>query len=124
MTAKQRTGNAHGQGRQPTLVKPGERSAVLHARVSPAQRAKVERNGGAQWVRALIDAAPETHLHDALESHKRMAFIESHVLSVGMRGNGYWEVKTRTEWISRKTLGECIDELLKNGSEPTETGNC
>ena len=124
MTAKQRTGNAPGQGRQPTLVKPGERSAVLHARVSPAQRAKVERNGGAQWVRALIDAAPETHLHDALESHKRMAFIESHVLSVGMRGNGYWEVKTRTEWISRKTLGECIDELLKNGSEPTETGNC
>ena len=124
MTVKQRTGNAHGQGRQPTLVKPGERSAVLHARVSPAQRAKVERNGGAQWVRALIDAAPETHLHDALESHKRMAFIESHVLSVGMRGNGYWEVKTRTEWISRKTLGECIDELLKNGSEPTETGNC
>jgi len=124
MTAKQRTGNAHGQGRQPTLVKPGERSAVLHARVSPAQRAKVERNGGAQWVRALIDAAPETHLHDALESHKRMAFIESHALSVGMRGNGYWEVKTRTEWISRKTLGECIDELLKNGSEPTETGNC
>ena len=121
---KQRTGNAPGQGRQPTLVKPGERSAVLHARVSPAQRAKVERNGGAQWVRALIDAAPETHLHDALESHKRMAFIESHVLSVGMRGNGYWEVKTRTEWISRKTLGECIDELLKNGSEPTETGNC
>jgi hypothetical protein len=33
---------------------------VLHARVSPAQREKVERNGGAQWVRALIDAAPET----------------------------------------------------------------
>lgn len=57
---KQRTGNSPGQGRQPTLVKPGERSAVLHARVSPAQRAKVERNGGAQWVRALIDAAPET----------------------------------------------------------------
>ena len=56
---KQRTGNAPGQGRQQTLVKPGERSAVLHSRVSPAQRAKVERNGGAQWVRALIDAAPE-----------------------------------------------------------------
>ena len=60
MTSKQRTGNAPGQGRQPTLVKPGERALVLHARVSPAQRAKVERNGGAQWVRALIDAAPET----------------------------------------------------------------
>ena len=60
MTAKQRTGNAPGQGRQPTLVKPGDRALVLHARVSPAQRAKVERNGGAQWVRALIDAAPET----------------------------------------------------------------
>lgn len=57
---KQRTGNRPGQGRQPTLVKPGERSSVLHARVSPAQRAKVERNGGAQWVRALIDSAPET----------------------------------------------------------------
>ena len=60
MTAKQRTGNAPGQGRQPTLVKPGERALVLHARVSPAQRAKVERNGGATWVRALIDAAHET----------------------------------------------------------------
>jgi len=60
MTAKQRTGNAPGQGRQPTLVKPGERAMVLHARVSPAQLAKVERNGGAQWVRSLIDAAPET----------------------------------------------------------------
>ena len=60
MTAKQRTGNAPGQGRQPTLVKPGERALVLHARVSPAQREKVERNGGAQWVRFLIDAAPET----------------------------------------------------------------
>ena len=60
MTTKQRTGNAPGQGRQPTLVKPGERALVLHARVSPAQREKVERNGGAQWVRGLIDAAPES----------------------------------------------------------------
>jgi hypothetical protein len=33
---------------------------VLHARVSPAQLEKVDRNGGAQWVRSLIDAAPET----------------------------------------------------------------
>ena len=60
MTTKQRTGNAPGQGRQPTLVKPGERAMVLHARVSPAQLEKVDRNGGAQWVRSLIDAAPET----------------------------------------------------------------
>ena len=59
-TVKQRAGNATGQGRQPTLVKPGERSTVLHARVSPSQSAKVARNGGSQWVRALIDAAPES----------------------------------------------------------------
>ena len=60
MTVKQRTGNAPGQGRQPTLVKPGERSAVLQPLVSREQREKFERNGGAQWVRSLIDAAPET----------------------------------------------------------------
>ena len=60
MKSKQRTGNAPGQGRQQTIVKPGERAMVLHARVSPAQLEKVGRNGGAQWVRSLIDAAPET----------------------------------------------------------------
>ena len=60
MTTKQRTGNAPGQGRQPTIVKPGERALVMHTKVSPAQHAKAARNGGAQWVRALIDAAPET----------------------------------------------------------------
>ena len=60
MTTKQRTGNAPGQGRQPTIVKPGERAESLHVRVSPEHRAKVARNGGAQWVRGLIDAAPES----------------------------------------------------------------
>ena len=57
---KQRTGNAPGQGRQPTVVPVGERAESLHVRVSPSQREKVARNGGGQWVRALIDAAPET----------------------------------------------------------------
>ena len=57
---KQRTGNRPGQGRQPTVVPVGERAESLHVRVSPGQRAKVARNGGGQWVRALIDAAPET----------------------------------------------------------------
>ena len=60
MTAKQRTGNGPGQGRQPTITQVGERAKSLHVRVSPSQRAKVARNGGGQWVRALIDAAPET----------------------------------------------------------------
>ena len=58
-TTKQRTGNRPGQGRQPTVVPVGERAESLHVRVSPSQRAKVVRNGGGQWVRALIDAAPE-----------------------------------------------------------------
>ena len=53
---KQRTGNAPGQGRQPTITQVGERAESLHVRVSPSQREKVARNGGGQWVRALIDA--------------------------------------------------------------------
>ena len=57
---KQRTGNRPGQGRQPTITPVGERAESLHVRVSPSQREKVARNGGGQWVRALIDAAPET----------------------------------------------------------------
>ena len=57
---KQRTGNRPGQGRQPAIVPAGERAESLHVRVSPSQRAKVARNGGGQWVRALIDSAPET----------------------------------------------------------------
>ena len=58
-TTKQRTGNRPGQGRQPTITPVGERAESLHVRVSQSQRAMVARNGGGQWVRALIDAAPE-----------------------------------------------------------------
>ena len=60
MDEKQRTGNRPGQGRQPTITPVGERAESLHVRVSPGQRAKVARNGGGQWVRALIDAAHES----------------------------------------------------------------
>ena len=60
VTNKQRTGNGPGQGRQPTITQVGERAKSLHVRVSPSQREKVARNGGGQWVRALIDAAHES----------------------------------------------------------------
>lgn len=43
----------------PADSKGGERAESLHVRVSPSQREKVARNGGGQWVRALIDAAHE-----------------------------------------------------------------
>ena len=42
-----------------SVVPVGERAESLHVRVSPSQREKVARNGGGQWVRALIDAAHE-----------------------------------------------------------------
>jgi hypothetical protein len=44
---------------QPSQPLSQQRAESLHVRVSPSQREKVARNGGGQWVRALIDAAHE-----------------------------------------------------------------
>jgi hypothetical protein len=46
-----------GQGRPP--VKAGEETLTVSLRMTPAQREKLERLGGAKWVRDRIDRAKE-----------------------------------------------------------------
>ena len=47
-----------GQGRKP--VKQGEETVTISLRVTEAQREKLSRLGGAEWVRLRIDKAKET----------------------------------------------------------------
>jgi hypothetical protein len=55
---KQRGGPGRGQGRKP--VKAGEETVTVSLRMTEAQRAKLARLGGAEWVRQRIDKARET----------------------------------------------------------------
>lgn len=50
-------GAGRGQGRKP--VKQGEETVTLSLRVTVAQREKLARLGGAEWVRGKIDRAKE-----------------------------------------------------------------
>ena len=52
-----RGGSGRGQGRKP--VKQGEETVTLSLRVTTAQREKLARLGGAEWVRGKIDRAKE-----------------------------------------------------------------
>ena len=52
-----RGGAGRGQGRPP--VKAGEETVTVSLRVTPAQREKLDRLGGAKWVRDRIDRAKE-----------------------------------------------------------------
>ena len=52
-----RGGPGRGQGRPP--VKAGEETVTVSLRMTPAQREKLERLGGAKWVRDRIDRAKE-----------------------------------------------------------------
>lgn len=52
-----RGGPGRGQGRKP--VKQGEETVTLSLRVTVAQREKLARLGGAEWVRQKIDRAKE-----------------------------------------------------------------
>lgn len=52
-----RGGTGRGQGRPP--VKSGEETVTVSLRMTPAQREKLERLGGAKWVRDRIDRAKE-----------------------------------------------------------------
>ncbi len=52
-----RGGPGRGQGRKP--VKQGEETVTLSLRVTVAQREKLARIGGAEWVRDRIDKAKE-----------------------------------------------------------------
>ena len=53
-----RGGPGRGQGRKP--VKQGEETVTVSLRMTPEQRAKLARLGGAEWVRQRIDKARET----------------------------------------------------------------
>ncbi len=53
-----RGGSGRGQGRKP--VKQGEETVTVSLRMTPEQRAKLARLGGAEWVRTKIDKARET----------------------------------------------------------------
>ena len=55
--AAKRGGPGRGQGRKP--VKQGEETVTVSLRMTPEQRAKLARLGGAEWVRTKIDKARE-----------------------------------------------------------------
>ena len=54
----QRGGAGRGQGRKP--IKQGEDTVTVSLRLTAAQRDKLARLGGAEWVRQRIDKARET----------------------------------------------------------------
>ena len=56
-TTTKHGGPGRGQGRKP--VKQGEETVTLSLRVTVAQREKLARLGGAEWVRGKIDRAKE-----------------------------------------------------------------
>ena len=57
MQGANRGGPGRGQGRKP--VKQGEETVTISLRVTVAQREKLARLGGAEWVRGKIDRAKE-----------------------------------------------------------------
>ena len=48
----------HGRGRKP--IKEGQETVTVSIRLTVAQRAKLDRLGGAAWVRERIDKAKDT----------------------------------------------------------------
>ena len=57
MTEAKRGSPGRGQGRKP--LKEGQETVTLSVRLTVAQRAKLERLGGAAWLRDRIDKAKE-----------------------------------------------------------------
>lgn len=53
--AAKRGGSGRGQGRKP--IKQGEETVTVSLRMTAAQRDKLARLGGAEWVRLRIDKA-------------------------------------------------------------------
>jgi hypothetical protein len=56
--AAKRGGPGRGQGRKP--VAEGQQTVTVSLRMTAAQRDKLARLGGAEWVRLRIDKARET----------------------------------------------------------------
>jgi hypothetical protein len=52
--------NDRGQGRKP--LKEGVESVIVPVRMTPEQKAKLGRIGGAAWVRKAIDRAKEPRI--------------------------------------------------------------
>ena len=59
-TTTKHGGPGRGQGRKP--VKQGEETVTVSLRVTVAQREKLARLGGAEWVRGKIDRAKEPNV--------------------------------------------------------------
>ena len=57
MTEAKRGGPGRGQGRKP--IEEGQETVTVSVRLTVAQRAKLERLGGAAWLRDRIDKAKE-----------------------------------------------------------------
>ena len=57
MSEAKRGGHGRGQGRKP--LKEGQQTVTLSGRLTVAQREKLERLGGAAWLRDRIDKAKE-----------------------------------------------------------------
>jgi len=55
-----RGGPGRGQGRKP--VKQGEETVTVSLRMTRAQREKLARLGGAEWVRDRVDKAKEPNV--------------------------------------------------------------
>jgi len=55
MSEAKRGGPGRGQGRKP--VAEGEQTVTVSLRMTEAQREKLQRLGGAEWVRQKIDKA-------------------------------------------------------------------
>ena len=60
MTTPKRGGPNRGKGRPP--VKAGEETVTVSLRMTPAQREKLARLGGADWVRQRIERAKEPNV--------------------------------------------------------------
>jgi hypothetical protein len=60
MQGANRGGPGRGQGRKP--VKAGKETVTVSLRVTVAQREKLARLGGAEWVRGKIDRAKEPNV--------------------------------------------------------------
>lgn len=62
MKNNNRGGPGRGQGRKP--IKAGEDTVTVSLRMTVAQREKLARIGGAEWVRCKIDSAKENNPAD------------------------------------------------------------
>jgi hypothetical protein len=69
-TTTKHGGPGRGQGRKP--VKQGEETVTLSMRVTVAQREKLARLGGAEWVRGKIDKGEKC---GEIDKEEVMAFV-------------------------------------------------